>query len=341
MDIWNVFGDCIEHLIIDFQHIDELLAKEIIKFMNEKPDDLRIIQLLNCKGTILNGLTSTFSSVSKLSFSSDEEAKLEFNAESKKFSEFFPNVVQLYVNKMKVSNWEYINGNFSHLISVRLELSKLRKSDDIDESHVISFLKNNPTILRLTIQDATLTLLQQVNEILPNLDELNLDSLPKDHLKYKGDAIHFRNVKNLAIDVRFHEFDAPEKIVFDQLVKLNLNVRSKFTDKWMKFIGNQVNSGLKSLKFVNPHLKSEQILAISEKLPKMEALDITCGTVFEAKDVIELVKSCKNAREIKMQFEMNPKEIGLMDSLTENWDGSLIPVKKTTNLIYLVQMHLK
>lgn len=343
LDTWSTFGDLIERLSINFKELDDDLSKQIIKYVNDMPDSLKLLSFDHFNGNILTELTSTFPKVFGLVLSntnSDSTSNVTIG-ESRKLNELFPNLGELFIDFKRVSDWELIDGTFPNLKVIIAQIPKSRNTGEIDDSHVISFLKNNRKIEKISIQHASLNILNEASKSLPNLWSLNLESLGKDYLKYKGDVIHFSNVRDLTIDVKFHEIIVPEKIVFDQLIKLKLNVRSKFTDKWMKFIENQVNSELKSLKLFNPHLKKEQLVAISKNLPKMETVDIQCQTVFEAQDVIDFVEMNKHAHEINMEFEMNITEIGLMDALKVNWAGYLVPEKETADLIYHIKMHLR
>lgn len=333
MDIWNIFGDLIENLAFDFQMIDEAMVKQIAKFMSEKPESLNILQLTNFKGNALNEFTSTFSNVSQLTFSMGEPSTF---AESKKLCEIFPNVASLYLQNVKSSDWIVINGKFAELTFIRLALPK-----SIDESHIISFLKTNRNIKKMEIQHASAKLLKAVSEIQNKLDELKIESLSKDYMKYRGDAIHFNTVKYVTIDIKFHEIIVPEKIVFDQLEELTLNVRSKFTDKWMKFVENQVNAELKSLKLVISYLNEKQLIAIPETLSNLNTVDIECQTVFNAQNVIDFVEKNQNAREINMKFSMNLNEIGAVQVLLNNWHVQITPVNEVADLTYRLNVELR
>lgn len=335
--MWTTFGDLMKNLVINFDSIDDKLSKQIVQFMGEKAR-LELLYLENCNGNILNEFTNPILSVTELSWLTKAESSLNSPAEIKKLSEIFPSVSLLYLKNIKSSDWIFTDGQFVNLIIVRLELPKV-----MDELPVVSFLQNNPTVQSLEIQYSSLRLLKKINQILTNLEVLTLESLPKDNAKFKGDPILFDNVKTLTIDVKFHEFNAPENMIFPQLEDLALNIRSKFTDKWMNFI-NSVNPNLKSLEITNAHLKKEQLHTILDRFDNLERLDVTCQSEFEALDIIDFADKFPNAHNINMKFNMKIGEIGfisiLMNVFLDDWNVQITPEVEGAENVYRCKMEM-
>lgn len=338
MEIWKTFGDLMKNLQLNFKSIDDKLAKQIVQFMSAKAESLEILYLENCNGNILNEFASPILSVTVLKWLTKAESSSE-TVEIKKLTDIFPNVILLILKNIKSSDLVLIDGKFANLMVLRMELPKI-----VDEMLIVSFLQNNPTVQTLEIQYASFDLLKQINQILPNLEVLTLESLPKNYAVFKSDPIRFDQVKKLTIDVKFHELNAPENIIFNQLEELTLNIRSKFTDKWIKFINNNVNSNLKSLKLTNAHLKKEQLHAILDHFNNIQTLDITCQSKFEALDIIDFEEKNKNAHIIQMKFDMKISEIGfisiLMKVFLDDWNVQVTPEFEIAENVYRCKMEL-
>lgn len=288
----------------NFANIIESEARETVKLLNEKSSEsLEMLKFHVCKGNVLDDLRLPFEKVSELLLSSSSTETFAFS-ENRRLATFFPKVKKLSLPETDSSIWSFLDGEFFSLISIEM---KSPNENGVDDSHIDNFFKINPRIETLKLREANLKLLNRA-KIIPNLKFLNIESMSEDYLNYQSDAIHFDTVTNVTIQ----SYDQiPEKIHFNQLKELFLDITTEFNENWIEFISKQVNPGLNTFILFNKNLKIDNLLAISDKLTKLQTFlvrDNEPTNEFIAEDIVEFVMKCKDLDTFEIVIGMEKTE---------------------------------
>lgn len=321
-NILTQFGALIGFLQVDFEHLNAEQAKDIVKSINDaKMKTLRLFNLLNCKGHALDELKGTFPQVNVMKFYTSETEYFEFSNTGQTLYKLFPKLRRFFV-VTKATEWTIIDGKFPNLkyFHVFLATKLERDKNGIDETHVSSFLKKNKQIEELSIGECNLNVLSEANNILPHLKSLEINTLSEDYENYQGDdAIHFKTVRELTVksDV---DNEIPVKIKFDQVYTLTLKLGSTFTDKWIDFIGNQVNSKVNTLNLHTKSVTTDQLMAIADKLIELENVVVGSQLKYTADNILNFVMKLQNLQSLQLNIEMEKTEqVKLTNTLTDDW----------------------
>lgn len=310
------FGEFIQRIEIDFQDIDAENGKMIVEYVDKIAKSLNILYLQNCKDDILNGLKSEFTNLGILRFSShSDELKLECN----KLNKLFPNLLRFHIENTEPSHWRWIDGNLPKLTQLDVELPRTTGDDGVYESQITKFLKVNPQIERLKIEQANLKLIAAANELLPKLDYLKLEQLSTDYLNHQGDPIHFQHLKHLSLRP-YHIDEIPGKLIFEKLQNFELIIYpNQYTDKWGEFIANQVNDNLSKFALDVGRLTVEQLFSIPGQLKNLKEIAISSSSEFTAEEIVDFV--AKSDSLVNLNFEC------LMEKWEQNRLNELLPIK--------------
>lgn len=314
-EILTEFGNLVDNIEINFDEIDATVGMEIIPYIaDSKSESLSTFKLHNCKAKVFDALKKTFSGVTLLLFSSSASENFDF-AVDQKLETFFPNINMLLLDHIKASDWPFIDGSFPKMTFLRLNLPHI----GIDELKIDEFLNKNVQIDELRMIGMNLKLLKAVSENLPKLTTLELVSMFEDHLNIQNESIHFGSVKSLTIESNRSD-KIPEKIVFDQLQELTLNIKPKITDEWFEFIRNQVNSQLTKLALFTDNLMLEHLRKMPKKLKNLQNVYIDCSSKFLADDVLKILEINKDLNRLEMNIPMAaPEQTNLHQSLPKKW----------------------
>lgn len=311
------FGDLIHRLSITFNGIDVALGREIVTLINHKSTEfLEVLELISCKGNILDSIKIPFKNMFSFCFSSDPIERLEITAESRQLNQFAPDLYSLKLEDMKESDWAFFNGTCPQLRKLTVSLRKSTDENKVDTQHVIRFLQENPTIGVIAIANCSLTLLKEINDILPQLEKMYISNLSEDYMNYDGEAIHFKNVQYVSIDSDYDE--VPAGIVFSHLDKISLSI-GRFEHKWIEFLNRQVNSDVKVLDIQVDDITKAHFLSIAEKLRHLERAEFVCPLSFTADDINDFLDKCHTLDDIILKI---PMELSERERLTE-----ILPVK--------------
>lgn len=314
------FGHFIQIIEIDFEGINQDKSLQIMRIVNDYLSaSLKMLQLHNCKGNILNGLYAVFPKMNTLKFSSS----LTYNVKRQpnlQLIEVFPNLQKFYVDHTKQSDWEFFDCNLPYLLHLSVVLPQSKGEDEIDETQIMKFLKQNPQIVRLRIVHSNLKLLKEVSEKFKNkLNSLALAYPSQDHFNYEGDSIQFNGVRKF-----YFESDdvTPKNIVFDKLEELELVIKV-FTDEWAQFIAN--NTNLNNFYLSADELSTEHFLSIPEKQSNLKRFrfiktSLTSSLQFGAADILDFLKRSVYLENVYLVTNLNETEQNrLKKSLPENW----------------------
>lgn len=309
----NNFGDLVHQLAVSFYFDNGNHGREIVKAINDNCfESVSSLALTSCSGSSLDELQNTFTNVDSLTFST---IKLDLSSD-KKLSKIFPNVKSL-VDETVASDWTFIDATFPRLTNFEVNFAENQSPDSVHQSHISSFLKNNTQIKELTIVRSNLALLKEVNEILPQLEQLSLTFLAGNFSGDQKDPVHFKAVKHLSLQTRYAEM--PEMAVFDQLDTLTMDIQTKISTKWIDFISNQVNRNVSNLNLfidVNP----SEFAIISEKFTNLRVAHVTSTSIFKAEHIVDFIERSQELKQLKLVAILDEDEWKRLEEvIPETW----------------------
>lgn len=320
------FGEIIRQLRISFEHIDSFECEQIIILVNNRcSNSLDKLFLEDCKGNMLAYLTKPFPKVTHLTFSSSKNDQLKRNTNHFNFTSIFTSLhsLNLSVSYMTKSDWDYIgNCKWPSIEDLYIALRKPAEQNAEDSLYLRRFLQTNPQISFLSVNKANLNILEEANNLLPELFQLELKGLSEDYFNYQGDQVRFENVK-LATIMTDSENELPGMIAFDQLDHLTLRIPN-FTDKWMKFLTNQVNVTLAYLVLSTEMISISDFLTIPEVQKKLQTVTISCQMKLKANDIVSFIAKGEFLNYIDLKILMDDSEEQHLDEVIPiSWDRPL------------------
>lgn len=323
--ILSRFGDLIAYISLNLQP-----DKEIIKYINDK----------SCKTLksfdfyIIDDVLDEFEdnkclNVTRMKLGIDDG----YNT-NRELKNIFPNLENLETTAF--FSTLIVDSHFPKLTTLNSTVY-FDRTIDMDEN-LLDFLKINPQIEYLRTGLTNLETLAQINKILPHLKTLGISLDPEYYSDYKGDEIHFDNVKNLRIDMFLGDKpNIPEKLFFKHLEKFELDTTfTECVEKWFEFINNQVNKRLTSFVLNTNQLKKEQLFDIPEKLPNLQTLNIKCPRNcgldnLNADEIISFILMNDNLNKLEMNFkfamttsQQSDLQQKLDDTLQNEWNVRFI-----------------
>lgn len=332
--VFNVFGNLIQYFKIYFDYIDSAIGQEIVKYINECcTDSLKMLTLEDCKENVLDDLNKTFPNVLESTFSISSSQKLVIRENTQPLNELFPALNQLQIEYTRASDWKKIGYEFPQLKCVHVNLPKLKVAELPDETFVVHLIENSPEIKHFSIKHSSLMLLKEVNEILPQLDNLELHYLAKNYSNFCGDTINFENVIGLTVFEDQSDYKIPEKIHFHRLEQLTLNLQPEFTDTWIDFISKQLNQTITTFNLTVGILSNEHLLNIPIILPNLETVVIRCGTDFTAGEIMTFLSKSEHLKNVEMIIQMEKIEVSnLRSKLQGKWRYAIHPARRRVKI---------
>lgn len=193
------------------QYIGEYCSKSVKQFDLDMRHDL------------LEKITAPFEAVKELTIRSRVSS---FN-NSIRLNDLFPQLRRLNLVSVDASNYSFLNDEFPNLVHFSFRSCG---SDDIpNNKNIRELILRNPTIRSIEPQVRDTTLLQFINQQLPNLENLTIFNLA-------FDAIQFDSVKNL--EIATGNIDSIAKLSVPRIESLKMVYRSIHSHKWMAFFKN-------------------------------------------------------------------------------------------------------
>lgn len=316
--IFNNFGYSIHNVEIFFEHMDLHQSRRIIRKVIDKcAESLETFTIDNYDRSFLDELNVEFPYVSSLIFSTAKSDLVESVTTSRSMNKIFQNLLKLHVNVAAASDWEFIDGHFSQLNEFSVQLSV--QNEEIITA-VAGFFTNNPQIVTLVVQYGRLSLLNEANDILRQLKNLELKNMFWGDENYGGAKIHLNTIQHLLIE-SVHEDRISKMAIFPQLNTLHLKLQHEFTDKWAKFLSNQVNTKLSKFSLVSEGMATEHLLDIPDKQSSLQSVNISSDIYLAADDIMKLIGKSKRLSELQLKVQMEKREqYHLVEIVPLDWD---------------------
>lgn len=177
---------------------------------------------------------------------------------------------------------------------------------------ILDLLKLNPQIRSLDITLAAngdeLDFYQQINEILPDLEQLQLCWEANSFRNHKENRITFKRLQKLALNFSVNSFSGFRNLPFDsdQLTELEINNVPVLTNEWMKFILQHESLTKLTLVpfnqgemyfFARPN--NQDLLRLAKGLPKLNTLVVDV-TEITTNCILQFITACDSIDEIQI-----------------------------------------
>lgn len=323
------FGQFTHHIEIYFKQIDVGDGKQIIHEINERCyDSLFVLKLEDCKGNMLDDLKNTFPNVVRVNFSSSSSQKLVVNQDADTFDKIFPKISSLSIGYTRASDWALIGQEFPYLSYFYVDLPKLSVEELPNTTCVENVINKSPAIQKLSIKHSTLNFLKTLNRMLPGLKSLELRLLSMEYFNYNASQpkIHFEDVRSLSIQKDCQSDRIPEHIAFPEVEDVELHIQPEFSDKWIHFIGEQLNLNISHLEISTSILSDDNFLMIPEKFYNLNTVMICCGTEFKANQIVAFLEQSSSLKMMIIKIPMEtPQQMILRAELQNKWKCEIHP----------------
>lgn len=136
-----------------------------------------------------------FPNVEEVSFVGD--AKMIGN-KTARLNQYFPSVRRMSLKLRNIQNQNCVQLFYPNLKHLYVIFSlPIIQFGGLNESTIVELIKRNPQLQSISIDFASLSFLNQVNDILPHLDTLSFDTIAE-FFNYH-EKIHFKYVRKLTI----------------------------------------------------------------------------------------------------------------------------------------------
>lgn len=302
----KLFGDMIHFIELIFTEIDATSAIAISSTVVEScTDSLIELQLIGCHGTILDSFQKSFPNVNVTAFSTHTSTELQIGANTWTLNRIFPNAKHLSVNIAKFDYWTVIGDSFPQLKVLSLAHPKPTYSSAVDFSKL---LNNSRSITSLTLWYSSMALLSTASNVLPELHVLQLNEFADDF--YTGTNIVFQNVSNLRILDTKNNVQVPEKLHFNGVKALTLNLDYNLTAEWRQFV-RRTSQPVEWLNLKTLAFSADELKTIAH-----ESTQVKLATIASAQkmSIMEIV----NFLEHSTQLEWLVVESALIDTADRN-----------------------
>lgn len=328
-DFLESFGHFTHHIEIFFKQIQVADGKQVITDINDKShESLYVLKLEDCKGNMLDDLKNTFTNVERLIFSSSSSQKLVVGQDAITFNLIFPKVSSLSIGYTRASDWTLIGQEFPYLNYFYVDLPKVGVEELPNSTCVENVIDKSPAVEKLSIKHSSLSFLKELNRMLPGLKSLELRLLSIDYFNYNASQpkIHFENVVSLAIQKDCQSDRVPEHIAFPEVEDVQLQIQPEFSDKWIHFIGEQLNLNISNLDISTSILSDENFLMIPEKFYNLNTVTISCGTEFKANQIVDFLQLTSSLKRMIIKIPMlTAEQIILKAELRNKWKCDIHP----------------
>lgn len=292
--ILKKFGSEISKLDIFYERIEADRAMTITKELNEYcAETITELFLSGIRQNTWPLLRKPFANVETVTFNGQLEV-----TEADNLNDIFPNLRRLNLNYVLTSKSFGLNQTFPHLEHLQVKFVNLA---GFQEKEATALLKSNPQLRRLSIRRATPKFLRTINELLPNLNELELLQMARRLPRPMANAqIRFENVKKLS--VVSGPYCMIQNLIFTQLEEFTLDCipmgKLSMDNAWIGYIEKLGN--MKKLHFIGD-VTNEQVRALNGMLPNLMEFSIAGVSDIQ----IETIKSFIERHEKMTKFHFN------------------------------------
>lgn len=323
------FGNFITTLGVNFEKLGKYQCFEIIKYIDQfATKSLKEFHMLRCNENYLADIQHPFEYIEQVSLDGVFD---KLGSTTLHLNELFPNLRRLNVGSRGIVDKTSIDFKFSHLEHLNIIFGS---SKGFRETDIVPMIQKNPQIKSITTGRNTMNFLRNLNQNLPNIEELNLPFLFVDYQDV-GPEIVFHNVKKLTVKGKM--FQQPDLLVFPQLSAFVVDCYPDFSNQWIDYTLRHPN--LMELDIVGGSLENIHLAQLVGRLSNLVRGSIIISKDVEAETVVNFVESLEHLE--KLQIKCYPsylfaeeKRNAIVEQLSKNWttrndqDGQIIIERK-------------
>lgn len=278
---------------------------EIIQHVNTYCSDSLIeLKILTHVDIFFPTIFKPFPSVESVSIRGDCKS---YDSPTLRMEQIFPAIRNLRIGFDKVDG-NAIDRRFVNLENLHAFIWS--GGDGIRKEHVEAMVRKNPQIKRIGLEYGPRSLLKFINQHLPNLDELYIESCSNDSEDVS--PIVFENVEIFTV-ISWDSERVPENIHFPNLVEFNANSFAGHSEKWIDIVHNTTrdSSKFKKLKvwkdgYDKKHLSNGQLDKLAERELNLDEIRIKLGQDVTDDTILKFVAINQNTKIIHLSRD-NPE----------------------------------
>lgn len=318
-NILHTFGDFIQFIDISFGSDNETENQEIVRLINDNcAKSLIQLHLRNCYGSVLSGLKNSYEKVNKVTFSTLLWPEFNASAFNQTLDALFPSLKHLDVAIANANDWTFVGKNLPKLRTLIVALPELSESNQPD---VESLFDSSPNVTSLTINNSSLRILSAASERLPNLKLLRIFAIS--NVGYEGKEINFQNVTRLEMQLLQNSERIPEKLVFQKLKIMELDLRFDLTDSWIQFFQKQPNQTVEYFHLNSKSIAQNQLTAIVEHQPNIIWAHINTAMKIAPDAIVDFINRGKHIFMLGLKISSDSYDVTerrfFEEKLQHNW----------------------
>lgn len=194
---------------------------------------------------------------------------------------------------------------FLHLEYLDVEITNVRDFATIHpESVTERLLKKNPQIRTLVLRMVPPKMLKIVADLVPNLENLQINFYLDEEDANAEYTVHFDNLKMLSI--RQSSRTMPKNVYFENLIELEVDATESKCLRWLEFV--EKSKSLVKLRVTDRYLCDEEISRLA--MARLNLTELSAGFDRDVKDetIIQLIEMSKNLRKMELIKFVVPTE---------------------------------
>lgn len=289
LTVVKYFGRVIRNLEVNYSSMDMKRTKKINQAINKYCSKTLVqFDLQYCNENSLEKLTQPFVNVESVFIGSQLTKSTN---DSLPFDQLFPNIKNLYFDFLSKLDENYIDCYLSHLEHLYIGIAQ--RSREKIEPKFENFIKRNPHIFSIALNNISPKFLSIVNELLPNLQDLTLWLF-----ETNGRSIHFENVTTFEMQIGLH--DSPVNITFSKLEELRMSLYIDRYHEWIDFFRNHPNLKRLHIKEIFQNRMPLPFDALMVEFPNLEEMSMQ----YKPNENVESLIAFLNSHEKLVKFEL-------------------------------------
>lgn len=216
-------------------------------------------------------IQGTFNSLTTLNFS---------------FPELFPSLESLSIQTISINDPNSIIQLYRGLKCVHVRTRQFDGTNHFTENNFKELLTRNPQVRKLKLESSRRKLLEVVNELLPELEDLELHDYYPSQYPEPEPAIEFKNVNNLTMN-RCH-CSAPKNVHFNSLVEYNVVSTTIFCNRWIDVVGKSLH--LDRL-FVKVFVSDDEFIRLAGVSSNLTQMNFKVSSNVQDTTIVNLIRN--------------------------------------------------
>lgn len=309
------FGSCVEKIYLNFTEIGARRIQAISDYLCEHCASTLVDLEWHCCPKNALDQSKPFTKLQILRIISGH-----LGSKMSQFNRKFPNLRRLELVGVEVEDRKCIEATFKNLQHLKIGIEK-RKGVDFLKINVKTALKFNPLLRSFSIfNGCDVKLLEFINDMLPRLEKLEIQSPRNKFFDDKEDKVRFNLVKSLTLDIAESK-DKFTNIPFEfrRLKKFKLNAELKYRNEWIDFVAQNPNLvELQLLNFNWFYVMKEVHLTKIAGLPKLQRF-ILEWRVPDTGAICRFIEKCEKLEKFRISMRTLPERAAIFAEIGTGW----------------------